>query len=339
MLLSLSPRVDPATTEQPLTGLDYQLSVTTFSSVQSPNGEMRLADVDVPFTHQGFFVMTDPVLVDTFLLAFAVDVPEQGDQNGNGITDFFDPASGTEGITTAGIHSTFDNGGADFEATWTRAAGAASGTVALNLPELGLTFTHAYHLVHYAGEFSFQRVDRLLEGTVALTNALAPEEVLSGPLSLTITNDATLGYSPGTWTNSLAETYRFEPVDALDRVGTNYLSILFFEDGFSSTSDPDYNYWFFTALSADTNGNGILDLVETGGEPPLDARLEINKTEEGILITIKGIAGTSYVLEEADSVAGNWSEAQTITLDAGGNQAVALTHGAGRKFFRVRRTP
>jgi hypothetical protein len=262
-LISLSPRISPATAEDPFTGLEWGLSISSLTDLNNPNGELSLADDSIPYTHQGNFFVQDPQTSETFGLPFVLDVPLFADVNGNGIWDFFDPEVEIANVQTEGRHPDTSGGGADFTATWNRAAGSTTGTVRIDLPFFGLSFTHTFEILSYSGTFQFAPSTNTLSGTVELTNNAAAEDRLTGPLTLSILDSATLSYSASAWTNADGVEFDYSPVDHLDLSGLNYISLLAFQDGSPATSDPDYLSWLLVVKSADENTNGIPDLVES----------------------------------------------------------------------------
>ena len=335
-LVCFSVQIDPATARDPLTGLDWQLSLSSTGNASAPNGELAPADNTVPYSHTSDFVLTDPTTFEPELLAFAVDVPDQGDKNGNGLGDFFDVSVETPSLKTSGRHDTFpDHKGANFSATWTRIAGQSVGTVVMDLPYFGLKFTHSYTILEYDGQYSYARTNRYISGGVLITNLLNTNDVISGPLSLTITNNNQLGYSDGSWTNNNSATYAYHSIDSLDRADTNYVAFIGFDDGNPGTADADYNLWFLIIHSTDANTNGVLDLVESSA-PAQRPTLEIQATASGVQITAHGPNGGAYLLESTDTFPStSWIAVQPVSL-VGGTQTIQLDTSATARFFRLR---
>lgn len=334
-LVSLSPQIFPATTKDPFTRLDWTLSITTAEAPTVINNELALAPDDFPFSHQGFLILQDPNGFEPAQLPFGLNIPEFQDANTNGLYDFFDSATAVTNIKTQGRHATGTGGGADFTATWNRDSGSASGTVVLDFPFFGLKFTHPFSLFQFEGAFTFSRTTNKLNGSVTLTNAAAADQTLTGPLSLTITNNSTLGYTSGTWSDPGGVAYNYSPTDALDLIKSNYISFLFFEDGLPATSDADYLDWFVVVHSRDANTNGVPDLVENASSPTAPS-LDIVGTATGIDLTVHGTAGQTYALEQStDLSAAGWSLAQQIAMN-GTAQTVSLPATGGARFFRLK---
>jgi hypothetical protein len=333
-LINLSPMIFPATARS--LGLDFNLSISSLPDAQTVNWELAPATQNHGFTHEGFFILTDPSFFEPSIFPFVLNVPRFADVNTNGVYDFFDPRAAVENQTTQGRHPTASGGAANFTARWNRAGGESTGTVVMDLPEFGLRFTHAFNLLHFEGQFTFTREGTNLNGTVTLTNVFSNDDTITGPLDLRIQNNQTLLYSAGSWTPAAGGNYTFSPLDTLDAASTNFISLLSLGDGFLSTAEADYLDWFLIVNSADANRNGILDLVEGGAETR--PTLEIVKGNNGIEITIHGTTGKTYQLEAVaniDSVA--WQLLQSVTL-AAATRTITLPPEGGRRFFRVRQS-
>jgi hypothetical protein len=333
-LVSFSVQIQPATVRN--VGLVTTLSVSSTGQPNNPNAELELADETIPFTHDSFFILDSVTFPEPVPFLFGLDVPNQGDSNTNGLADFFDLGMETPGLKTDGTYKSPLGGTEDFTATWTRAAGSSAGKVVISLPDFG-TFTHDYAILQYDGTLTYSLTNKSITGAIVLTNIVAADDTISGPLSVTITNNTKLGYDSGTWAGSTGGTYTFHSIDSLDRVGTDYIALTAFDDGYSATSDEDYHYWFLLIHSADANNNDVLDLIETVAPWEPDApRLEIRKVEAGLEISVFGAAGSPYSLESADSLANpTWSTLQTITLKSS-PQTVQVDSSGAMRFFRLR---
>jgi hypothetical protein len=332
-LVCFSVQIQPAIVKN--FGLVTTLSISSTGRPNSPNAELGLADKTVPFSHESFFVIDDPTFPEPVPFFFGLDVPDQGDNNTNGLADFFDIALGTPALKTNGQYESPFGGTEDFTATWTRAAGQATGKVVMNLPELG-TFTHDYAILQDDGTLTYSRTNQSISAAVALTNIVAADDQITGPLSLTITNNTQLGYDSGTWSGSGGASLVFHSIDSLDRAGTNYIAAIGFDDGYPATSDEDYHFWFLLIHSSDTNANGVLDLVESTPSSEELPSLEIWKAADGIEITLHGRVGATHTLQGTSSIAvGTWEDLQMITLSAN-TQTVKLESLGAMKFFRLK---
>lgn len=332
-LVSWGVQINPGSARDPLTGLEWVLSISTLDSSSEPNHELMVADETIPYSHQSIFTLVEPTTLEPLRFGFVLDVPNQGDVNTNGVPDFFDRPRETTNEQTAGRYATPDGNGADFTARWTRLSGRVEGTVTLAFPDLGLTFTHDYNIPTYEGTFSYTNINGSVQGSVQLTKVLSPEEKLSGPLNATVINTNRLQYAGGNWTGA-SGVYPFSAIDTLDRLGSSYVALTAFTDGNLQTPEVDYEPWFIIISTTDQNANSVPDLVETPGTGP--ARLEIRRTAIGTELTIQGTAGKSYVVEGTTSLRNaTWQEVRTVTL-TGSSAVVESDFTGGARFFRVR---
>src|SRR5262249_36803734 len=157
------------------------LSISSTGRPNNPNAELEPADDTVPFSHDSFFVIDDPTFPEPVPFFFGLNVPNQGDTNTNGLTDFFDISLETPRLKTDGQYESPLGGTSDFSATWTRAAGQSTGKVVVNLPDLG-TFTHDYSILQYDGRLTYSLTNQFIAATIALTNIVAADDQITGPL-------------------------------------------------------------------------------------------------------------------------------------------------------------
>jgi hypothetical protein len=333
---SLSVQILPASAQDAI-GLDWTLEMSSVGDTASINHELMLATQDHGFSHEGFFIFENPFEFEKFAVPFVLDVPPFADANDNGIDDFYDAPISVDNVSTQGRHPDANNRPVNFTARWTRAAGESSGTVVIDLPSLGLTFEHTFRLLRYVGEFSFQRANNLLEGSLSITNVLEPLDITRGPFSARVLNTNELSYSATSWTNMEGVTYTVVTNLDIGLNRTNFVSYWLLEDGYAPSSEFDYVDWILVISSGDSNGNGQLDLTEGVSTPGERPRLELVRLPNGSLeITIQGTAGQTYILEFANAVTGaTWQTAQTITL-AGGSQTITVSGAGSRRFFRLR---
>jgi hypothetical protein len=332
--ISLSVQIFPARTEDSI-GFSWNIALSSVGDVSTVNNELMLATQDHGFSHEGFFVFENDFEFEPFLVPFVLDVPQFADVNDNGIDDFYEVAIPVEGVRTQGQHPDANNRPVNFTATWTRLAGESSGTVVLNFPNLGLTFQNSFQLLRYAGDFSFDRTNNILQGSLSLTNVLDLQDTITGPLSVRILNTNTLSYSASTWSNSAPATITISTNLDLGLSRTNFVSYWLLEDGYAPTSDSDYVDWILVVSSADANGNGQLDLVE-GTTPAERPRLEVIKLPNGSLqITVRGTPGQTYTLESVNAIGGTWQTSQSIPL-INETQTITVSASGSRRFFRLR---
>lgn len=320
----------------PATGDDDPLfeksSVSSFES-GGINNELMLSGSD--YSHEAYFIFED-LFGDEYSVPFLLDIPPYKDENSNGIHDFFDVDMSVDSIETEGVHGT-EEGGAEFYVTWSREAGEVLGGVSIQFPYFGMTFDHLFYLNHYVGEFSYERSGTALQGTLALTNTWFTDQEIRGPLSVRVVNARTLDLTATTWTATGGQMVVDDEV--YDNVyGTNFVSYWLLEDGNPGTPEaPDYVDWMMAIGSGDSDNDGVLDLVDTGGGP-VNPRpsLAITRTQAGFEISITGTEGETYWLEYASLVTDTaWPEHHVVTL-TGPTQVMTVPATTGNVYFRLR---
>jgi hypothetical protein len=329
----LSARIDPATTKS--FGLTYRLSITTADSSEPPNGELAIASADFPYTHQGTFAYEDPTTLETFFFPFGLDIPAFVDQNANNFHDFYEVETDITGITTGEFLTDPDTGEtSQLKATWRRGAGSPDGTLKLELPDFGLTFNHLFHILQYDGTLTYTSENKTITGQISAALNGQPDQTLNGAVSLAVQSSDKLLPSNGTWKNQSDGSLDFSATDPLQREGLIYDTFIDFTDWNLDSSVQDYQHWYFEIISPDANNNQIPDLVEdeTAASGP---SLAIRRTDNGLELTITGLAAAKYELQTADSPAGAWSVDQTITM-TGTTEKISLTFPPGNKFYRLR---
>jgi hypothetical protein len=333
---SLSVIIAPGTAEDPLTELEWTSSLTSVGDEDVINNELKVAGADIPFSHETVFLFEDP-FGGGFLMQAFLDLPPGADVNNNGIDDFFDLSVSVDGIPTEGVHGDDNGDPVPFSAVWAREVGSAIGIVTLRFPSFDLEFTHNFFIFQYSGEFTYTRSGNNLVGTVAMTNILTPEDWFSGPLTIQVVNTNTLSFTASTWDTSAGTDFTILDQDYDGRFGTNFFSFWFLEDGYLTTSEPDYVDWFMTISSTDANGNGVLDLVDTGGTPPQPPSLAIKKAAAGYEITITGTSGKTYWLEmTGDVTAAAWPDHQVVTMTSATQVITLAANNSLSQFFRLR---
>lgn len=334
---SYSVLIYPAQAEDPLTGLEYTMGLSSVGDEHAINSELMLATQDHGFSHESFFVLEDPFSPEPAIFGIVLDIPPFEDANENGIEDFYDISAEVNSIETVGLHPNSQGQPEEFYATWVRAAGEAVGSVYLNFPYLGVQFGHEFQLVHYSGEFTFNRTGTNLQGTLALTNRTNPDDRILGPLTVQVVNENTLKLSANTWNNGAGLDYVAATNIYDGRISTNFFSYWLMEDGFPANAVTDYVDWMMVISSEDANGNGVLDLVESSGTPPERPSLSITKTSTGFEIRITGSGGKTYWLERTAQVtAAAWPDHDVVTMTGPVQTITVPASEAGNTFFRLR---
>ena len=265
-----------------------------------------------------------------------LDIPPYEDVNNNGIDDFYDPAVEVNFIVTEGVHPNDSGEPEPFTATWIRSAGDTMGGVVIDMPYFGLTFEHLFQIVQYKGEYTYNRTGSTLQGNIALTNVLSDAETIKGPLNVQVMNPDTLRLSATTWQNESGLDFVVVTNFFDGKFSTNFFSYWLLEDGVPANGVTDYVDWMMIISSGDANGNGVLDLVETGGGTSERPSLGIRRTETGYEITVTGTVGKSYRLEETTEVtATSWGNNSVITLTTATQNLTVPAGAAALRFFRL----
>src|SRR5688572_836056 len=335
---SLSVLIAPAVTENPLTDTETTLSLSSTGDDRNLNWELAPATSDHGFSHESFFVMMDEIFfVDPIVFDFVLDIPPYDDINLNGIDDFYDVDAAVNGIETIGLHLNDQGGAEEFTALWYRDAGTTIGLVVIDLPYFGMNFQHIFELVHFNGEYTYTKTGSQLQGNLALTNVVNPEDRISGPLSVAIVDNNKVDLNAVSWSSTLRNNLVIA-TDIYDgRYKTNFISYVILDDGYAPTPEPDYTDWTMVLISEDANANGVMDLVEGGGTEPQRPSLAIRQTATGFEISITGTAGKRYWLEYTTTVtSAAWPNHHEVTL-TGPTQVFSLpADTTGDVFFRLR---
>lgn len=331
----LSVMILPATADDPQFGLEYNLEITTGGGTDPANGEIMLAPEDVPYTHEGVFLLEDPTIFEKIPMPFFLDVPVSPDANDNGVPDFFEVESANSGRTT-GIYQDWDGSIGDFSADWIRDADNPLGTVVLTFPEFGLTFRHTYVLFQYNGTYTHTRSGNQVIGTVSVARADNPPDTLQGPWTLYINAANGLNWTNAVWQDPSSFAVELSGSGSMTKQGLVFSDIFFASDGYPATAQVDYDFWFVVLTSPDTNGNSIPDLVE--GEKPADPPQILAVKKDGQLeLQITGTTGQAYTLQRVDALpaaTAQWTTVQSVTLGANPT-VVSLPLGTGNAFFRL----
>jgi hypothetical protein len=330
----LSPRFAAATTR--LFGLDYVLELTTGGEFDGPNGELSASSGTSDFTHGGVFKLTDPTAFEPIFFGFVLSVPPFVDANQNGIHDFYEVSQAVSNARSTGAHDDFAGGAGAINATWTRAADSKAGTCRLQLPSLGLTFTHAFELIEFAGPLTYtaQGDDRVC--SVELKQTGDETVRLSGPLLLTRVSQDELRLRGGVWLDARTQEMAFDSIDRAVRTNTHYLSLFHFLDGNLDTAWADYDFW---ALQLTDPNDGDQDGVPDFTDIPAARRpvLALAKVADTLALTIRGDIGRTLDIERTATLSPpDWGKILSIVLTSD-PQVVPLSLPPGSPaFFRAK---
>jgi hypothetical protein len=331
----LSVRFAPATAK--LFSQVYELQVSAWDS-DPANGEVGLAPPEVPYTHGGYLRLLDPILLEAMYLPFVVDLPLLADANQNRIPDFFEVNRSLNTTTTSGGYENPLFGPSDLLATWSRAAGSKNGLCRLQLPDLGLTFDHAFEIIQFQGQLTYTNAGANLSGLVTLAQTIKPENTLTGNIIAQLVDADHLLLGTNTLVNAQESAITFEPMEPLTRTGTNYVAYVVADDGFAATGASGYYEWLLLITDAkDSNANGIPDFSDPASPPAKPPTLAIRLQDKSLLLTIQGEVGRAYEVENRVSLGqGAWSSQAAVTL-TNATQDVALALPSGlTTFWRVK---
>jgi hypothetical protein len=233
-------------------------------------------------------------------------------------------------------------------ATWSRAAGASTGTCTVQLTgkTFGqlLPFTFTFELLSYTGAMSYVVTTNAITGFLSLTNDNVSSNVLAGPVSFVrvATNRLDqLTLLPNVLTNRAGQALGYPAEDIQRDTGlkTNYFGYLDFDDGDPSTSTPDYVTWVLSIDDRnDTNGNGIPDLSDDPGAPiATGPTLGLSRSNNQLILSVQASLGSSFQVEQIQAITGtNWVKALTLSV-TNSPQLIALpTPITPTAFWRLR---
>jgi hypothetical protein len=268
-----------------------------------------------------------------------MDIPPFADLNRNGMHDFFEVSQGVSSARTTGVYDDPIWGESDLRVTWSRPTGSKDGTCKLELPNLGLTFSHRFELIQFAGPLTYAVTGANHTGFVRLEQSQNADNKLAGPTALSRIDVNHLQLQPGVWTNALEQKFDYVALEPLERNRTNYLAYVAAADGEPATDIPDYDTWLLLITDArDADGDGIPDL----SDPPAPARrprLSIRVEDTSVLLTIEGDAGRLCELQTIPVISQtNWSAQVSVTL-TNTNHTVTLPLPSGRTSFWRARIP
>jgi hypothetical protein len=278
-----------------------------------------------------------------------VNLPPVVDANGNGFDDFFEVSQGVAGTVTSGSYSTSTYFSGSITATWSRAAGSASGTCVLNLNDdlwgdLG-NFTCPFTLIEYTGPLTYTPGSNTVSAAISLTQTGNSASTLQGPILFVKSSTDrfnTLTNQPGVWTNAASQPLSFDGEvfsRGIPTWPTNYAGYVYFADGDPSTAAPDYRLWVLSIDDTnDANANGIPDFSDDPASvtPPRAPHLSLALGSTNLLLTISGSVGHTNQIQTIGSLTStNWQMTQSF-LQTNDPQVVSLPLPAGTpKFWRV----
>lgn len=351
-LSCLSIRVHPATFSQ--LGFAYRLEFSTADDA-SINHELARAGGTDEAASWAILNYPGSEALGPIVADLRLKTPMAGDLDVDGVTDFLQVDRPVANLTTSGtleVDDGMDVSRGAVTATWSRAAGSASGTVQMrvSLPDFSiqdLVFNHAFEVFQYSGRIMYDVAGTNITATMDLPR-VGGGEGFRGAFPLGRMDVVTLARLPASWEGPGAILY--EPIDTFGLEGlettVNYLGkglyagLVILADGDPSTPFAD-EYDFLDLVIRDGNdadADGIPDLSDIPREvmerPGVSLRVEGGR----LWATVRGVAGARCWVERADALAGwSWAKAAEVTVGAAGWVEADLgVPTGGEGWFRAR---
>jgi hypothetical protein len=274
-------------------------------------------------------VFTDPTQPEPSPLRLhcELDIPDPGDANINGISDFFEverplaPAASNGEFTLSQGTNSYPG---TVDMSWTRSAGSTLGTCRLRFQvpgrALDLTFEHEFEVYAYAGTLTYQVKGTNIAGTVALARAGTAGN-LTGPFSLQRIDADDLSFASAVWTKESGALLRWynSQVMSFDlsrgSMRSNYWGVLGTPDGMPDTpAYPEYQVWEVHLFDAnDSDHDRIPDLSDV--PLPVPPVLLLGRSGDRLRLQLTGEVGRRLTIEQTGLLpTTNWTEAASITL-------------------------
>src|ERR1017187_1727148 len=332
------------------TGQDglYSLDLTTLDS--GINGELA-RDWGGTYTHLTWLLLTDELFGEQLPGVMSLNVPDTGDADGDGFSDFFE-VSQPVSATSSGTFNIPQITSGTVRADWGRTAGSHWGTCVLTFKPSGLytweVFTHSFELLEYAGPLSYTPGSNTVNGSINLTQTDNPGYQMLGPVQFVKTatnrfNELTL--QVGNWTNEAQQTLTFaNDIYSRDSIWpTNYYGYFDFYDPADPNAFYPYATWILSIDDLnDANHNGIPDFSDDPQRPPPSRPLlTVSRGSTNLLLTISGDVGRIHQVQESLSVpssrtATNWQTVLSVIL-TNSPQVVSLPlPSSTTRFWQVR---
>jgi hypothetical protein len=337
----LSLRFQPASTE--VQGVRYTLQLGTgMRQATNSNGEVGPLLNGGPTTHGCRMDLQSIALPRPLTGDFYLNIPRLGDANVNGVDDFFEVRLPVNSATSKGAFtddSTGEQG--SVTATWNRTANSPVGTCQLQLADsrISLSFTHAFSLLEFDGDYRFNPGITNVTGIARLADSASA--LFSGSLALSKTNENYLTVEGGSWTNMTGLTWTFldsTTGESIARHGTNYVGFLDFADGDLSTPQPDFATWLVVISDgSDTNGNGIPDLSDMSLSPAIAPVVALKGANGKWTLNVRGALGSRLKVEENWTLReSNWVTIASVVLTNKIQTVTLPTPPSPSCFWRVR---
>ena len=344
VLNCVSVRLHPASVK--LLGVTYTLEATTLTD-GSINDEIGISESG-DYLYGTYLLLTDSTTGMPLILSCGLEVPDPGDANRNGISDFFEVDRALAPIVSVGdclLDDGMDVYPGTLSMTWSRSAGATIGTckLRLRLPDFGIdfTFTHVFEIYSYVGTLSYSVQGKNVSGLLTLQRVGAAGTYL-GAMGLVRVDSSELTYGEVGLTNehgAVLQLYGSADTDiTLLRGGTstNYYTTLLADDGWPDTSAvPEYQIWTLDIFDPnDTDHDKIPDLSD---EPSLPApRLAIRVENNAVVLELASQPGLKATIEQSPRTApAAWEAFASFTV-TNATQSITVPAPLSPQFWRAK---
>lgn len=317
-------------------GIVFKIHFSTYSTDNplQANGEIAPRPPGSATTHWSYLIFEDSSMwaVPSFV---EINLPLAQDENGNGVSDFFELGREISMVSSGYYES--DLLGGTLEMTWTRAAGSPQGSCQLYMVDnmLGRNgpFNHTFELIQGSGTLDYTRAGDAVAGSIDLQ---INETRVKGPVQLSRNvsdpcNVLTLG--AGAWTNS-ESSFIFDEATLIRDPSrpTEYKGTL-------SNPGAIYGSWTLRIISSDdSDGNGVPDLSDNLPTQPLPRpAIGLVRSNATLQLAISGDKGLYYEVQAANSPSPTaWETVKSFVM-TNSPTAVELSRPEnGPRFWRVK---
>ncbi len=338
-----SVRLAPASVKQ--LGQTYTLSFTTVDG--EPNGELGIdEDPNSPTFHSSVIIFEHPLLGEPIVAKLFLDPPDIGDADINRVDDFFQVSRTVGNAVTRGGFEDETFGVVNVTATWSRAAGSATGTCAMKLEGaiVNATFNVPFEVFQYLGPITYVPGTNVV-ANVNLTRQGMPGE-LTGQWHLSPHGPGELRFPADIWADEAGNGFVFLAADEIDAY-LGHVTKQFYNglagtiDGLPSTpAEEEYIIWEFNVFD-DNDADGDLepdlsDPPDSGGIPATP-KLAVSVSDGFLKLMITARAGQSVIIERKPTLTtALWAEVETLVLANDSREMTLPLSGDDSDFYRVR---
>jgi len=319
------------------------------STTAGTDGELALDFFSSGYTHSAYLSLTDELFGDMVPGQMAIDVPDAGDANKDGVPDFFQISQGVTNVASSGADHLASYGDGAVTATWNRNAGSKDGSCRLSiklLPSQPVVFTFPFEILEYKGPINYTAGTNKVSATLNLAQTGNPSSFMKGPAEFVKTpadrfNELTL--QAGIWTNESQQAvgYVQHLLSRVETWPTNYYGYLELDDDSNASTFYPYGIWMLSIDDLnDSNHNGIPDFSDDPGSSrlPRHPRLELFQTSTNLLLTLHGDVGYTHEVQQLTALeSGSWQTTTSFVLTNDPQVVVLLPPPVARTtFWRAR---